>query len=65
MHEKPSLIAIMYVTISWVEVVRIIPEFRILRLTFQSQPQNTDLADCNTFYDLFSVNLKIIKALNM
>ena len=28
---------------SWVKVFRINPEFRILRLTFQSQPQNAEL----------------------
>ena len=29
--------------VTWVKVFRIIPEFRILRLTIESQPQNAEL----------------------
>ena len=41
--------------LAWVKVFRNIPEFRILRVTFQSHPQNAELRDCISFFDLFSV----------
>ena len=51
---------------TWVKVFRIIPEFRVLRLTFHnfSQPKMLNLADLNSFSDLFSVHLRGIDHLN-
>ena len=50
-----------------VNVFRIIPEFRILRLTFhrKSTLKLLNLADYNSFSDLFSVYLKTIDHLNL
>ena len=39
--------------LSWVKVFRIIPEFRIMRLTFHRKPQNTELGRLN--YNIFIV----------
>ena len=45
--------------VTWVKVFRIIPEFRILRLTFHKY------ADSYGFFDLISVYLKTIDHLNL
>ena len=54
-------------TLSWVKVYRIIPESRILRLTFQRKVglKMLNLADYNSFSDLFPVYLKTIDHLNL
>ena len=39
--------------LSWVKVFRIIPEFRIMRLTFHRKPQKTELGRLN--YNIFTV----------
>ena len=46
--------------VSWVKVLRIIPEFRILRLTLhrKSASKNLSYGINNSFSDLFSVCLK-------
>ena len=49
---------------SWVKVFRIIPEFRILRLTFHFLKM-LNSADYYRFSDLFSVCLKTIDHLSL
>ena len=49
---------------TWVKVFRIIPEFRILRLTFHKVSlKMLNSADNNSFSDLVSVYLKVIDPL--
>ena len=53
-------------TKAWVKVFRIIPEFN-LRLTFygKSASKMLNLADNNSFSDVFSVYLKTLNHLNL
>ena len=51
---------------TWMKIFRIIPEFRILRLTFwKVSLKMLNKANYNSFSDVFSVCLKTIDALNL
>ena len=56
-------------TFTWVKVFRIIPEFRILKLTFHRKSAVSlkilNQADSNCFSDLFSVYLMTFDHLNL